>query len=123
MFNRIHVEDIARAVRLAARQRFDGVLNVTDDEPAPPQDVVAFAHELMGREPPPEQHFETADLTPMARSFYGENKRVSNARSKAALGISYAYPNYRTALRAMWPDNWRQAVVPSKAATRCSASR
>ena len=106
VFNRIHRDDIGAAVRLAALARHDGILNVTDDEPAPPQDVVAFAHDLMGREPPPEQPFATADLSPMARSFYGENKRVGNARSKA-LGMTYRYPSYRAALRAMWPDGWR----------------
>ena len=106
VFNRIFVTDIAEAVALGARDRWRGTVNVTDDEPAPPQDVVAFAHELMGREPPPEQDFETADLSPMARSFYGENKRVSNARSKA-LGLTYRYPNYREALAAMWPVGWK----------------
>ena len=107
VFNRIHVDDIAEAVRLAARARHDGTLNITDDEPAPPQDVVEYAHALMGREPPPEQDFAGADLSPMARSFYGENKRVSNARSKAALGLRYAHPTFRDALSAMWPDGWR----------------
>lgn len=79
MFNRIRVEDIGAAHAFLARRNERGVFNVTDDEPAPPQDVVSFAATLMGVEPPPEQAFETADLTPMARSFYGENKRVSNA--------------------------------------------
>ena len=83
-----------------------GVFNVTDDEPAPPQDVVLHAHELMGRLPPPEQDFATADLSPMARSFYGENKRVGNARSKRVLGMAYRFPTYRQGLGAMWPDGW-----------------
>ena len=94
VFNRIHVEDIARAC--AALVAYDGpsdVWNVTDDEPAPPQDVVAFAAEMMGIEPPPEQDFETADLSPMARSFYGENKRCANRKIKdidrAGLGLSH----------------------------------
>ena len=108
VFNRIHVADIAQAVRLAGERRAGGVFNVTDDEPAPPQDVVAFAHELMGREAPPEVDFETAELSPMARSFYGENKRVGNAKSKGVLGLEYAYPNYRVALRRMWDEGtWR----------------
>ena len=101
VFNRIHVDDIARAVWLAARRGADGVFNITDDEPAPPQDVVAFAHDLLGTEPPPEQDFETADLSPMARSFYGENKRVSNAKSKRMLGLEYQWPNYRAALEGL----------------------
>ena len=84
-----------------------GVFNSTDDEPAPPQDVVAYAAELMGIEPPAETHFETAELTPMARSFYGENKRVSNARIKK-LGFAFRYPDYGTAFSMMWRDgSWR----------------
>ena len=108
VFNRIHVADIAAAARLAGEQRARGVFNVTDDEPAPPQDVVLFAHELAGREPPPEIAFDTADLSPMARSFYGENKRVSNAKSKRVLGLEYSRANYRAALERMWrEDGWR----------------
>ncbi len=108
VFNRIHVGDIAEALWLAASKKAQGAFNITDDEPAPPQDVVAFAHELMGKTPPPELDFETADLTPMARSFYGENKRVSNARSRSELGLNYAWPNYRVALQRMWEeDSWR----------------
>ncbi|MGI9355772.1 MAG: SDR family oxidoreductase [Rhizobiaceae bacterium] len=108
VFNRIHVSDIAAAVKTAARNETGGTFNITDDEPAPPQDVVKFAHDLMGRRPPPEIDFETADLSPMARSFYGENKRVSNEKSKSVLGLEYDWPNYRTALRRMWEeDSWR----------------
>jgi hypothetical protein len=75
---------------------------VTDDEPAPPQDVVAFAAHLMGIDPPPEIALASADLSPMARSFYGENKRVRNDRLKQELGVSLAYPNYRDGLIALW---------------------
>lgn len=108
VFNRIHVGDIAAALTLAAMKKASGVFNITDDEPAPPQDVVTFAHELAGKTPPPEIDFETADITPMARSFYGENKRVSNARSKKDLGLDYQFPNYREAFRHMWEnDDWR----------------
>ena len=102
VFNRIHRDDIARAFALAAQRKAGGVFNITDDEPSPPQDVVAFAAGLMGVEAPPEQDFATAELSPMARSFYGENKRVSNARSKQALGMEYGYSDYRTALERMW---------------------
>lgn len=98
VFNRIHVADIASAMSLAMKRPVTRIFNITDDEPAPPQDVVAFAAELLGVEPPPEIPFETADLTPMARSFYGENKRVSNKRVKEELGYSFKYPNYRVAL-------------------------
>ena len=102
VFNRIHVDDIVstlEAVR-SAEPRFD-IYNVTDDEPAPPQEVVKFAAELIGVPAPPEIAFERATLTPMARSFYGENKRVSNARLKSALGLTLAYPTYREGLAAI----------------------
>ena len=108
VFNRIHVGDIATALRLAAEKKSTGAFNITDNEPAPPQDVVLFAHELMSKTPPPEIDFETADLSPMARSFYGENKRVSNAHSKSKLGLEYEWPDYRTALTRMWTEDcWK----------------
>jgi nucleoside-diphosphate-sugar epimerase len=107
VFNRIHVEDIAGALALLAEREAGGVFNLADDMPSPPQDVVAFAAALMGVEPPPEVDFGTAEMTPMARSFYGENKRVSNARLKAA-GYRLAFPDYASALTAMWrSDDWR----------------
>lgn len=107
VFNRIHVADIAGVLRHLAEGGVGGVFNVTDDLPAPPQDVVAWAAALMGVEPPPEIPFETAELTPMARSFYGENKRVSNAAIRAA-GYAFRYPDYRAALSAMWAaGDWR----------------
>jgi nucleoside-diphosphate-sugar epimerase len=104
VFNRIHRDDIAAAFVAAANKEADGIFNITDDEPAPPQDVVAYACELAGVEPPPETDFATAELSPMARSFYGENKRVSNAKSKRDLGMTYAYPDFRTALKKMWQE-------------------
>ncbi len=104
-FNRIHVADIAQAIKLAAQNKCNEVLNITDNQPAPPQDVVTFAHQLMQKQPPEELDFETADLTPMARSFYGENKRVSNAKSKQVLGLEYAYPDYQASLKKMWDEN------------------
>jgi nucleoside-diphosphate-sugar epimerase len=108
VFNRIHRDDIAEAFALACERKAPGIFNITDDEPAPPQDVVGAAHEIAGVAPPPEIDFATAELSPMARSFYGENKRVSNAKSKAVLGIRYAYPDYRAALLRMWrEDTWR----------------
>ncbi|MGV8839828.1 MAG: SDR family oxidoreductase [Bauldia sp.] len=102
VFNRIHVDDIARAIAAAFARAADGVFNVTDDEPAPPQDVVAHAAALLGVLPPPEIPFETAALSPMARSFYGENKRVSNARLKAGLGVRLRHPSYREGLAALF---------------------
>lgn len=110
VFNRIRVEDIAAATAFLARLKHDGILNVTDDEPAPPQDVVAEAARLMGVEPPPEQDFDAIELSPMARSFYGENKRVSNARIKS-LGFRFNHPDYRVSLLQMWRENiWNQPV-------------
>ncbi|WFP63734.1 SDR family oxidoreductase [Mesorhizobium sp. WSM4904] len=107
VFNRIHCDDIAGALWHLAQRNLGGIFNVTDDEPAPPQDVVAYAAGLMGVEPPLEIPFETAQLSPMARSFYGENKRVANKAIKAA-GYSFRFPNYRVALERMWADgNWR----------------
>lgn len=108
VFNRIHREDIGTAVTRAVQVNAGGIFNITDNEPAPPQDVVTYAHELMGLEPPPEIDFETADISSMARSFYGENKRVSNSRSKKLLGMEYAWPDYRAALKRMWVEGtWK----------------
>ncbi len=107
VFNRIHVEDIARTLAALVGQPAAGghhVWNVTDDEPAPPQDVVTFAAEMMGVEPPPAQDFATAELSPMARSFYGENKRCSNRKIKEELGVDLAYPTYREGIAALWAD-------------------
>ncbi len=102
VFNRIRVDDIAGILRAAlARPRNGAIYNVTDDEPAPPQDVVSFAAELTGLAAPPEVPFSEARLSPMAASFYGENKRVSNALVKRELGYAFRYPSYREALRAL----------------------
>ncbi len=113
VFNRIHVEDISRALAaLIAHSGENDVWNVTDDEPAPPQDVIAYAAELMGVAPPPEQDFDTAELTPMARSFYGENKRVANRKIKAELGLDLAYATYREGLSALWADGEGRLSAP-----------
>ncbi|UCI08166.1 SDR family oxidoreductase [Mesorhizobium sp. B1-1-8] len=113
VFNRIHCDDIAGALWHLAAKNLGGIFNVTDDEPAPPQDVVAYAAGLMGIEPPPEIPFETAQLSPMARSFYSENKRVANKAIKAA-GYGFRFPNYRSALDRMWADgNWRNGAARS----------
>jgi nucleoside-diphosphate-sugar epimerase len=107
VFNRIHVDDIARALTYLGERRADGVFNITDDEPAPPQDVVEYAASVMKIDPPSEIDFESATLSPMARSFYGENKRVSNAKVKRA-GFDFAHPSYRDALDRMWTEEtWR----------------
>ncbi|WDR07266.1 SDR family oxidoreductase [Devosia rhodophyticola] len=101
VFNRIHVADIGRVTALAAKQKLAGTFNLADDEPAPPQDVVTYAAEMAGMAPPRETDFATADMTPMARSFYADNKKVSNRAIKQALGIELLYPSYREGLRAI----------------------
>ncbi|HRD77377.1 MAG TPA: NAD(P)-dependent oxidoreductase, partial [Hyphomicrobiaceae bacterium] len=110
VFNRIHVADIATVV-VAAMERAAALagggtatFNVTDDEPAPPEDVIAFAAGLLGVPPPPAIAFEQAELSPMARSFYGEVKRVRNVRIKAELGVRLAFPTFREGLRALAQD-------------------
>lgn len=104
VFNRIHVEDIARAIDAACAIDHAGIWNVCDDEPGPPQDVIAHAVKLMGIAPPPEIAFDDAEMSPMARSFYATNNRVSNARLKQELGVELAYPTYRDGLTALWRD-------------------
>jgi nucleoside-diphosphate-sugar epimerase len=101
VFNRIHVDDVAAIVEAAFEKRADGIFNGADDEPAPPQEVLGYAATLLGAPPPPEIPFEAAALTPMARSFYGESKRVRNDRIKRDLGVRLAYPTYREGLRAI----------------------
>ena len=102
MFSRIHVDDIVSALRLSmASPRPGAIYNLADDEAAPPQDVVAYAAELLGVPPPPSIPFAQAQLSPMAASFYAENKRVSNALIKRELGWRPKYPTYREGLRAL----------------------
>lgn len=99
VFSRIHVEDIARVLIASMRRPNPGaVYNVCDDDPAPPQDVIAHAAELLGLPVPPEVPFEEAELSPMARSFYAESKRVRNDRIKSELGVRLRYPDYRAGL-------------------------
>jgi len=113
VFNRIHCDDIAGALWQLNEANKGGIFNVTDDEPAPPQDVVAYAASLMGVTPPPEIPFETAQLSPMARSFYGENKRVANAAIKAA-GYRFRFPDYRAALGHLWASgDWKDGAARS----------
>jgi len=102
VFNRIHVDDIAATLIAGLNQpQQTGLFNVADDWPAPPQDVIAFASQLMGQPVPPGMPFETADLTPMARSFYSENKRVRNLKIKRLLGVELSYPTYKEGMAAL----------------------
>lgn len=102
IFSRIHVEDIAGVLAASIAKPNPGrAYNVCDDEPCPPQEVVAYAADLLGLPVPPEIPFEDAALSPMAKSFYADSKRVSNKRIKTELGYRLIYPNYRNGLRAL----------------------
>jgi nucleoside-diphosphate-sugar epimerase len=102
VFSRIHVDDIAQ-VLLASMMRPNpgAAYNVCDDDPAPPEDVLSYAAHLLGLPDPPTVDYATADLSPMARSFYAESKRVRNDRIKDELGVRLKYPNYRQGLDAL----------------------
>ncbi|WP_323783799.1 SDR family oxidoreductase [Thalassovita sp.] len=102
VFSRIHVEDIAQVLAASIQAPNPGAIyNLCDDDPAPPEDVIALAAELLDLPVPPAIPFETAEMTPMARSFYAESKRVRNDRIKAELGIHLKYASYRDGLAAM----------------------
>jgi nucleoside-diphosphate-sugar epimerase len=103
VFNRIHVADIAQAIDAAFAHKADGVFNVVDDAPSPPGDPIAYAAELLGMAAPPVIAFADAvpTMSPMAASFYAENRRVRNDRLKRELGVQLRYPSYREGLRAL----------------------
>jgi nucleoside-diphosphate-sugar epimerase len=102
MFNRIHVADIAVVIEASlAHPRGGAIYNVSDNEPAPPQDVVAYAAQLCGIEPPPEIPFDSAELSAMGRSFFSESKRVRNDLIRQELGVDLRYPTYREGLTAL----------------------
>ena len=99
VFNRIHGDDIARVIHGVLTTPKNALYNVSDDEPAPPQDVIAYAAKLLDVPPPPAIDWQEAGLSTMARSFYEENKRVSNALIRAEFG-DLLYPTYREGLRS-----------------------
>ena len=102
VFSRIHVDDVAGTLRGSiARPKAGRIYNVADDEPAAQADVVAFAAELLGIAPPPEEPFESAELSPLARSFYSGCRRVRNDRIKRELGVALRYPTFREGLRSL----------------------
>ncbi len=102
VFSRIHVDDIAEVLRASiAKPNPGAAYNLCDDNPAPPEEVIRYACELLGVTPPPLVPFDQAQLSPMARSFYDDNKRVSNARIKAELGVVLRYPDYKAGLAAL----------------------
>jgi nucleoside-diphosphate-sugar epimerase len=101
--NRAHVDDIAEVTRLALTRGLEGqIWNVADDEPAPPQDVIAYAAALLGAPAPPGEPFDRANLSPMAASFFMDEKRVLNAKAKALLGFILSYPSYREGLASLF---------------------
>ena len=103
VFSRAHVDDIVAALQASlAKPRFHDLYNIADDEPAPPQDVIEFACELLSVAPPPLTPIEEADLSDMARSFYADNKRVSNTRMKSLIGGALKHPTYREGLKAIF---------------------
>jgi len=102
VFSRIHVEDIAQVLAASiARPDPGAVYNVCDDDPAPPEDVIAHAAQLLGLPVPPAESWESAEMTPMARSFYAESKKVRNDRIKRDLGVRLIFPDYRAGLAAL----------------------
>jgi nucleoside-diphosphate-sugar epimerase len=102
MFSRIHVEDIATVLQASMADPAPGAIyNVCDDEAAPPQDVVAFACDLLGVAVPPEIPFDQVSLSPMAQSFWADNRLVRNDRIKRDLGVTLRFPSYREGLKAI----------------------
>jgi nucleoside-diphosphate-sugar epimerase len=102
VFSRIHVADLVAVLRASMAKPAPGAIyNVCDDDPAPPEAVIAHAFTLLGQEPPPLVPFDRAALSPMARSFYDDNKRVDNRRMKEELGVRLRYPSYREGLAAL----------------------
>jgi nucleoside-diphosphate-sugar epimerase len=102
VFSRIHVVDIAQVLAASIARPDPGrAYNLCDDDPAPPEDVIAEAARLLGLPVPPAEDFATAEMTPMARSFYAESKKVRNDRIKSELGVTLIHPDYRSGLRAL----------------------
>lgn len=105
VFSRIHVDDITQVLAASIARPDPGrAYNVCDDDPAPPQDVIAEAAGLLGLPAPPAVPFDDADIGPMARSFYAESKKVRNDRIKTELGVRLIHPDYRHGLRALLED-------------------
>ncbi len=102
VFSRIHVEDIARTLAASiAKAGVGAIYNLCDDDPAPPEDVIEHAAKLLGLPVPPTENWDMAEMSPMARSFYAESKKVRNDRIKSELGVELLYPDYRSGLKAL----------------------
>jgi nucleoside-diphosphate-sugar epimerase len=106
VFNRIHVDDIAQAIDAALARKASGIFNVADDEPSPPGDPLVFAAQLLGAPPPPEILYEDAapTMSPLAKSFWQECRRINNDKLKRELGVTLRYPTYREGLRALFEE-------------------
>ncbi|MDA9772049.1 SDR family oxidoreductase [Amylibacter sp.] len=102
LFSRIHVDDIAQVLLASIRYPRQGAIyNVCDDNPAPPEDVISYAAELLDMPIPIAIDYDKAEMSPMARSFYAENKRVSNELIKKELGVELKYPDYKAGLQSL----------------------
>jgi len=115
VFNRIHADDIAATIEAVFDRHGTGDFNVADDEPAPPQDVIAFAAGLLGINPGPAVPFADAakTLSEIALSFYADNRRVSNRKLKRELGVALSFPTYRDGIRALFEaGDHRRATTP-----------
>ena len=100
VFNRIHVEDIVQVLMASmARPNPGAAYNLADDDPVPSWEVITYACELLGIEPPPILPYNEADMAPIARSFYSDNKRVGK-RIKTELGVQLKYPDYKKGIEA-----------------------
>lgn len=103
VFSRVHVDDIVRGV-VAGLEAPQGAYNLADDLPCPQNAVIEEACRLLGTPPPPLRTLDQADLSPMARGFYAENRRVANGKAKRVLGWEPRYPTYREGLRAIFDE-------------------
>ncbi|HEY0623881.1 NAD(P)-dependent oxidoreductase [Sphingomonas sp.] len=118
VFSRVHVDDIASGV-IAGFDAPPGAYNLADDEPAPQSDVIAFGCRLLGLPVPPLVPLEDANLSPAARAFYSENRRVANGKAKRILGWKPRYRDYRLGLRAL---NASTSPAPASSAPAAASS-
>ncbi len=100
-FGRIHVEDIVQILQASMKTPVSGeIYNISDDYPSPGHEVIEYACDMLGRPYPPLIDFDEADLAPITRSFYMDNRRVSNKKIKKELGITLKYPSFKEGLKA-----------------------
>lgn len=119
VFGRIHVGDIAQVLNASIRRPNPGAAyNVCDDNPCPPEEVLSYAAQLLGLPDPPAIDFDTAEMTEMARSFYGESKRTRNTLIKTELGVKLLYPDYPTGLQALLAEETASAAAPLSGSAR-----